>query len=169
VRNDDSAAEWMVPVVDSAGRVCWQPPCFATYGDALAALLDFPIRPAEAADEDEDEDTDHDGIRAPAEDAGGGIEDAKSYALHAAAELIEKVAALQLALPASMLDDWLEHLDRMFRASFPEVLVSTWRERRIDVFSHLREPELRPPQLTKRQRARYFQILDAAAHSWGLR
>lgn len=38
----------------------------------------------------------------------------------------------RVALPESMLDDWLDHLDRMFRASFPEVLVSTWREHKID-------------------------------------
>jgi len=57
----------------------------------------------------------------------------------------------------------------MFRASFPEVLVSTWREHQIDVFAHLRDPELRPPQLTEKQRARYFEVLDRAAKLWGLR
>ena len=140
VRDDGSGRGWTVPVVDPAGRVCWQPPRFATYADVLDALLDFPIRPAEAADDDED--ADGDGTGASAAGSGGGIENEKSYALHHAAELIEKVAALQVALPESMLDDWLDHLDRMFRASFPEVLVSTWREHRIDVFAHLRDPEL---------------------------
>src|SRR5207245_436820 len=111
VRDDGSGKDWTVPVVDPAGRVCWQPPHFATYADVLAAFLDFPIRPAEAVDDDED--ADGDGTRAPAAGSGGGIEDQKNYALHAAAELIEKVAALQVALPASMLDDWLDHLDRM--------------------------------------------------------
>src|ERR1019366_7702627 len=48
VRDDGSAREWLVPIVDPVGRVCWQPPQFTTYADALAALLDFPIRPAEA-------------------------------------------------------------------------------------------------------------------------
>lgn len=167
VRDDSSLREWIVPVVDPTGRVCWQPPRFSTYSDALAALLDFPIRPAEATDDDDDDEGN--GRRAPNKRSGSGLDDEKSYALHAAAELIEKVAALQLALPASMLDDWLEHLDRMFRGSFPEALVSTWREHRIDVFSHLRETELRPGQLTEKQRARYFEVLDGAARTWGLR
>jgi hypothetical protein len=167
VRDDGSGKDWTVPVVDPAGRVCWQPPRFATYADALAALLDFPIRPAEAADDDED--ADGDGTGAPAAGSGGGIDDEKSYALHHAAELIERVSALQVALPTSMLDDWLDHLDRMFRASFPEVLVSTWREHQIDVFSHLRETALRPPQFTEKQCARYFEVLDGAEHLWGLR
>ena len=55
-----------------------------------------------------------------------------------AAELVEKVAALQAALPVSMLDDWLDHLDRMFRASFPETLIATWRTHRLDVFAWYR-------------------------------
>lgn len=41
--HDQSERKWVVPVVDSAGRVGWQPPRFETYTDALAALLDFPI------------------------------------------------------------------------------------------------------------------------------
>jgi hypothetical protein len=166
VRVDGGSQEWLVPIVDPAGRVCWQPPCFATYADALAALLDFPIRPAEATDDD---DGDGGGGGTKGKGTGAASEQGKSYALHAAAELVEKVAALQMALPPSMLDDWLEHLDRMFRASFPEQLVATWREHRLDVFAHLREPELRPPQLTDKQRARYFEVLDAAARAWGLR
>ncbi|WP_375757292.1 hypothetical protein [Corallococcus exercitus] len=162
--------EWVVPVVDAAGRVGWQPPRFDTYADALAALLDFPIRPAEATD-------DRDGAEGAEEDGGGAqgartgktMEQAKRYALHAAAELVEEVAALQAALPKSMLDDWLDHLDRMFRASFPEDLIATWRTHRINVFVHLREPELRSPHLTDKQRARYFEVLDGAAHALGLR
>lgn len=167
VRTDDSTREWTVPVVDPAGRVCWQPPRFATYADAIAALLDFPIRPAEATDDEDDIEDGGGGAVGPLR--GGGIADEKSYALHAAAELIEKVAALQLALPGSMLDDWLEHLDRIFRGSFPEGLVATWREHGMDVFSHLREPELRSPHLTEKQRLRYFEVLDDTARAWGLR
>ena len=56
---DGSDRKWAVPVVDAAGRVGWQPPRFDTYLDALAALLDFPIRPAEATDDD-DRDADDD-------------------------------------------------------------------------------------------------------------
>mgnify|MGYP006901971692 FL=1 len=78
-------------------------------------------------------------------------------------------AALQAALPESMIDDWIDHLDRMFRASFPETLIATWRAHRLDVFAHLREPELRSPHLTDKQRARYFEVLDGAARAWGLR
>lgn len=167
VRDSKLGAEWTVPVVDASGRVCWQPPRFTSYADALAALLDFPIRPAEATDEDGDADGDDGNGHAPP-----GLkneEDEKSYALHAAAELVERVAALQLALPEPMLDDWLEHLDRMLRGAFPETLLSTWREHRIDMFAHLREPELRPPKLTLRQRSRYFELLERAARAWGLR
>ena len=157
---------WLVPVVDPAGRVAWQPPRFDSYADALAALLDFPIRPAESTDDDGN---DGDGGGTQGNGAGEAIEQEKSYALHAAAELVEKVAALQAALPESMLNDWLDHLDRMFRASFPEALIATWRTHRLDIFAHLREPELRAPHLTDQQRARYFEVLDGAARAWGLR
>lgn len=163
----DSDRKWVVPVVDAAGRVGWQPPCFDTYADALAALLDFPIRPAEAIDDGDGDDGEGHGTKGPG--TGAAFEQEKSYALHAAAELVEKVAALQAALPESMLDDWLDHLDRMFRASFPEPLIATWRTHRIDVFAHLREPELRSPHLTDKQRVRYFEVLDGAACAWGLR
>ena len=159
--------KWVVPVVDAAGRVGWQPPRFDTYADALAALLDFPIRPAEATDDDDRDSGDDGGTKGPG--AGESVDQEKSYALHAAAELIEKVAALQAALPEPMLDDWLDHLDRMFRASFPESLIATWRAHRLDVFAHLREPALRSPHLTEKQRARYFEVLDGAARAWGLR
>ena len=159
--------KWVVPVVDAAGRVGWQPPRFDTYADALAALLDFPIRPAEATDEGDGDDGDDGGTKGTG--TGEAIEQEKSYALHAAAELLEKVAAFQAALPESMIDDWLDHLDRMFRASFPEALIATWRMHQIDVFAHLREPELRPPHLTDKQRARYFEVLEDAADAWGLR
>ena len=162
---DRSDRKWVVPVVDSAGRVGWQPPRFDTYADALAALLDFPIRPAEATDDDSEEDDNHDTNGRGMTET---VEQEKSYALHAAAELVEKVAALQAALPESMLDDWLDHLDRMFRASFPKALIATWRAHHIDVFSHLRQPELRSPHLTDKQRARYFEVLDGAARAWGL-
>jgi len=164
---DQSGRKWVVPVVDAAGRVGWQPPRFDTYADALAALLDFPIRPAEATDDDDGEQGE--GGATNGGRSGETIEQEKSYALHAAAELVEGVAALQAALPTSMLDDWLDHLDRMFRASFPESLMTTWRAHRIDVFLHLREPELRSPHLNDMQRARYFELLDSAARAWGLR
>ena len=156
-----------MPVVDAAGRVGWQPPRFDTYADALAALLDFPIRPAEAADDGDGDSGDSGGTQGAG--TGETIGQEKSYALHAAAELIEKVAALQAALPESMLDDWLDHLDRMFRATFPDALIATWRTHRLDVFAHLREPALRSPHLTDKQRARYFEVLDGAALAWGLR
>lgn len=164
---DEGDRKWVVPVVDSAGRVGWQPPRFDTYADALAALLDFPIRPAEATDDDDRDDGD-DG-RSKGLGVGETIKQDKSYGLHAASELVEKVAALQAALPESMIDDWIDHLDRMFRASFPETLIATWRTHRLDVFAHLREPELRSPHLTDKQRARYFEVLDGAARTWGLR
>jgi hypothetical protein len=163
---DQSDRKWVVPIVDSAGRVGWQPPRFDTYTDALAALLDFPIRPAEATDDDDGEAGD--GGNAKGKGTGEELNQEKSYALHAAAELIEKVAALQAALPKSMLDDWIDHLDRMFRASFPKTLITTWRTHRLDVFAHLREPELRSPHLSDRQRARYFEVLDSASRAWGL-
>jgi hypothetical protein len=164
---DASDRKWVVPVVDTAGRIGWRPPRFDTYTDALAALLDFPIRPAEATDDDDRDDDDDGGTKG--QSMGEAIEQEKSYALHAAAELVEKVAALQAALPQSMLDDWLDHLDRMFHASFPETLIATWRAHRLNIFAHLREPELRSPHLTDKQRARYFEVLNGAALVWGLR
>ena len=171
VRNDALAQEWTIPVVDAAGRVAWQSPRFESYADALAALLDFPIRPAEAAGDDEDDDDDpDDGKGGGGRGKGkGGEEEAKAYALHSAAELIEQVAALQRSLPVEMLDDWLDHLDRMLHSSFPESLIAAWREYRIDVFAHLREPELRPPVMTDKQRSRYVDILDRTASAWSLR
>lgn len=169
VRNDQTQHEWSVPIVDPTGRVCWAPPRFGTFDEACAALLDFPVRAAEAAGDDDDT-ADGDG------DVGVGAtttvaedDHAKSYALHAAAELIEQTAALQRALPASMLDDWIEHMERCFRASFPETLIKTWRDHRIDVFAHLAVPDLRPPTMTAKQRVRYDELLTSVAISWGLR
>jgi hypothetical protein len=165
VRDSSIGAEWTIPIVDPSGRVCWRPPLFASYDEALAALLDFPIRPAEETeDEDDTDDGDIRGSPGSKQD-----QDEKSYALHAAAELVESVAALQLALPESIVDDWLEHLDRMLQGAFPKTLIAAWRENRIDIFAHLREPELRPAKLTDRQRSRYFEILDGSARAWGLR
>jgi hypothetical protein len=164
---DQNDHKWAVPVVDPTGRIGWQPPRFHSFADALSALLDFPIRPAEATDDEDGEEGA--GRGATDGDAGAAVEQEKSYALHAAAELVEKVAALQAALPESMLDDWLDHLDRMFRASFPESLIATWRAHRLDIFSHLREPQLRSPHLSEKQRSRYCEVLDGAARAWGLR
>lgn len=167
VRDSKVGMEWTVPVVDASGRVCWQPPRFTSYADALAALLDFPIRPAEATDNDgEWDENEGNGHGSPKLKSEGGE---KSYALYAAAELVEGVAGLQRALPEPMLDDWIDHLDRMFRGGFPETLISTWREYRIDIFAHLREPDLRPPKLTDRQRHRYLDLLEQSARKWGLR
>lgn len=163
----DGHRKWIVPVVDAAGRVGWQPPRFDTYADALAALLDFPISPAEAVDDDDRDVGDHNVTCGPS--IGKQIEQEKNYALHAAAEFVEKVAALQTILPESMIDDWLDHLDRMFRASFPVMLITTWHTYHINVFAHLREPELRSPHLTDKQLLRYFDVLDSAARAWGLR
>lgn len=168
VRDDTTKGEWKVPVADPTGRVCWQPPRFDNYADALAALLDFPIRPAEASEDDDEE-----AVDPIATDPVGRTRDnddeAKAYALHYAAGLIEQTAALQRALPPSLLDDWLEHLDRMLQASFPQALVSTWREHRIDVFSHLRTLDFRHPEFTDKQKQQYFNVLDRAAAAWGLR
>jgi hypothetical protein len=168
----ESDRRWVVPVVDAAGRVGWQPPRFDTYADALAALLDFPIRLAEATDDDDDEGKTRKRTKKNEKKVDGEtVEQEKNYALHAAAELVEKVAALQAALPESMLDDWLDHLDRMFRASFPEVLITSWREHGINVFEHLKARELRPPHLSdERTQAvkKYIAILDMAARAWGL-
>jgi hypothetical protein len=165
----DADRKWIVPVVDAAGRIGWKPPRFDTYADALAALLDFPIRPTEATDDDDRDDADNGGAKG--QGAAEAIEQEKNYALHAAAELVEKVAALQAALPESMFDDWLDHLDRMFRASFPELLIAIWREHGIDVFEHLKARELRPPHLSDEHTQvakKYFAILDGAARAWGL-
>jgi hypothetical protein len=167
VRDDAAMREWTVPIVDLSGRVCWQPPRFDTYMDALAALLDFPIRPSDAASDEDDEADDSARMNASVLARDG--QDAKSYALWAAAELIEKTAALQIALPATILDDWLDHLDRMLGASFPQSLITTWRNHKLDVLLHLRAPELRPPQMSETQRTRYIEILDRAASAWGLR
>ncbi len=68
-------------------------------------------------------------------------EDERRYALYAAAKLIEQTAALQNAFPGSMLDDWLDHLDHMLRASFPESLIATWRNHKLDILSYLCHPK----------------------------
>lgn len=166
----ESTHRWVVPVVDAAGRVGWQLPRFDTYADALAALLDFPIRPAEATDDDDSDEEDGRNMngKGTGERTEERVEQEKRYALHAAAELIEKVAALQAVLPKSMLDDWLDHLDRMFRASFPQALIETWRTHRLNIFLHLKAEELRPPNLNEQQEARYSEVLDGAARAWGL-
>lgn len=167
---DESDRRWTVPVIDAAGRVGWQPPRFDTYADALAALLDFPIRPAEATDDDDRDEGDVGAAKGPG--MGETMEQEKSYALHAAAELVERVAALQASLPESMLDDWIDHLDRIFRASFPAMLIATWSKYNINVFEHLKARELRSPHLADERTQRfknYSAILDQAAYAWGLR
>ena len=166
---DASDRKWIVPVVDAAGRIGWQPPRFDTYSDALAALLDFPIRPAEGTDGDDRDEGDDGGTNGPG--AGEAIEQEKIYALHAAAVFVEKLAEFQAALPESKLDDWLDHLDRMFRASFPAALITTWREHGINVFEHLKARELRPPHLSDshaKASKKYFAILDGASRAWRL-
>jgi len=169
VRDDATSREWTIPVVDASGRVCWVPPKYDTFDDVLAALLDFPIRPADATSEDDEEaDDDGDGGATPNGKPRRSDGASKTYALHAAAELIEKTAALQRALPVGMLDDWFEHLDRMLRASFPDALIATWVSHRINVFTHLRDVDLRPPDMTEKQRAVYFGMPDRAANTWGL-
>ena len=113
-----------MPVVDPPGASAGSPRVSTpTPTRSLRSSTSRSV-PAEATDDDED--GDGEGGRSRRRH-GGGNEQEKSYALHAAAELVEKVAALQAALPESMLDDWLDHLDRMFRASFPEALIATWR------------------------------------------
>jgi hypothetical protein len=166
----DGERELPVPVVDAEGRVCWQPQRFHTFAEALAALLDFPMRPAEATDDDEDDEAD-DGDGGGVRGVGGGetFRQEKTYALHHAAELIEKISALQASLSPSMIGDWLDHLDRVFRGSFPEPVIATWRTHRIDIFAHLQDPALRPPNLTDEKQARYFDVLDRVARAWGLR
>jgi len=164
---DETGRKWDVAVVDAAGRVGWHPPHFDTYADALAALLDFPIRPAEDVDDDERDEGDGGNFSGSA--TGDVSRQEKTYALHAAAELVEKVAALQATLHKSMLDDWIDHLDRMLRASFPEGLIATWRTHHLDVFAHLQKKELRSPHLAGKQLTRYREVLDGAARAWGLR
>ncbi len=167
VRHD--GREWLVPVVDAIGRTCWCPPRYATYDDALAALLDFPIRPAEASGGDDDEGAEDDG------DLGGAVaiaahdDHAKTYALHAAASLLEQTAALQRSLAPSLLEDWLDHIERFFHASFPKSLIDAWRSHGIDVFAHLAKPRFRPRDMSAPQGKRYDAILDSVAGAWGLR
>jgi len=167
VRDDVTNQEWSVPVVDPSGRISWSAPTFDSFDDALAALLDFPIRPAEDATEDDD-DADGDPTVTGGMPPGSKASESKSYALHAAASLIEQTAALQRALPVEMLDDWFDHIDRMFRAAFPDTLIATWRAHRINVFAHLRESDLRPQTMEDKQRKRYLDILDRATLAWGL-
>ncbi len=171
VRDVSTAREWIVPVVDAVGRTCWTPPRFETYDDALAALLDFPIRPVEGCgDDDDDEGGDGDDREPPTVATPRPADDhIKSYALHAAADLLERTAALQQSLDPAMLDDWLDHIERFFHASFPAALIATWRSYRVDVFAHLRAAELRPREMTAKQRGRYEAILAAVAAAWGLR
>jgi hypothetical protein len=166
VRDHGTSQQWTVPIIGPTGHVCWLPPRFETHEEAMAALLDFPMLPAEADDDGDhgDEPGGSDGIPAPP------VEDhAKTYALHAAAELLEQVAALQRGLAPARLEDWLDHIDRMFHAAFPAALVATWREHRLDLFAHLAKPALRPPAMTAKQGFRYEAILDAVARAWGLR
>jgi len=176
VEVSDGSRWWTIPVVDPAGRVSWEAPRFDSYADALGALTDFPLRPAEADDDDEHRDHRDAGDDDDADSPGGlpgtanGADDAaRTYALHAAAELIEEVAALQRGLDAGLIDDWLDHLDRTLSAAFPPALIDTWRAYRLDVCRHLAAPALRPPRLTDGQRRRYESILDRTAIAWGLR
>jgi hypothetical protein len=163
----ESGHEWVVPVVDSTGRVGWQPRLYENFAEALDALLDFPIRPTEDMDEDEEseivEGNTKDTIMGQAQ-----TQQAKGYALHEAAELIERVAALQSALPEGMFNDWLDHLDRMFRASFPKDVIETWKKHRLNIFTHLKNKELCPAKWKDDQHRRYTELLDSLSTVWGL-
>jgi len=176
LRNDETPAaltvsesghEWVVPVVDSTGRVGWQPRLYENFAEALDALLDFPIRPTEDMDEDEEseivEGNTKDTIMGQAQ-----TQQAKGYALHEAAELIERVAALQSALPEGMFNDWLDHLDRMFRASFPKDVIGTWKKHRLNIFTHLKNKELCPAKWNDVQHRHYTELLDSLSTVWGL-
>lgn len=158
---DENERHWVVPVVDASGRIGWSPPRFDTYADALAALRDFPLRPADVV---EDEDDDEDGGIANGFKSSSEDRQEKVYALHAAAELVETVAAVHDDLPATMVDDWLEHLDRIFRGSFPEKLLVAWHEQKLDVFKPLKD--FPPRELTAEQHRRYRQLLDTTAKRW---
>lgn len=162
---------WQVPVVDPHGRVAWEPRQHETFDGALDALLDFPSRPAESDDDGDDggesDDGDDDGALLSAT-AGAPARDSKTYALHAAATLIEQVAEHQRALEPPMLDGWLDHLDRTLRG-FPPTFLQAWRAHRIDVFKHLAAPALAPRGLGIAQRRRYLGILETAALAWGVR
>jgi hypothetical protein len=164
VRDDATGRAWIVPVVDPNGRVGWRPPHFDTYAAAIAALLDFPMRPAEVAADDDDDD---DGSNKNADWGGNADEFAKSYALHAAADLIERIAALQSTLTEPMVNDWLDHLERMLLGAFPDELLKSWRTYKINVFDHLKAAEFRPKDLSASDQ-RYDAILDRAAREWGL-
>jgi hypothetical protein len=168
VRTASEQHEWIVPVIDAIGRTSWVPPTFATYDDALAALLDFPVSASESTDdelEDSDGDTD---VDAKGSASAAAEDHAKSYALHAAAELLERTAALQRRLEPNLLDEWLDHIERFFHSSFPPSLIDTWRTHGINVFTHLAEPVLRPRGMSAGQRARYASILDGVTKAWGL-
>ncbi|NNM66348.1 MAG: hypothetical protein HKL99_17405 [Burkholderiales bacterium] len=163
----DQRGAWTVPVVDDTGRVGWQPKGCDTFADALDALLDFPMRPAEDMDEDEEGEV----VEGNTKDAVMGhaqAQQTKHYALHAAAELIESIAALQSALSDPMFNDWLDHLDRMFRASFPKDLIKIWQKHGLNVFMHLKKKELCPSRWSDDQRRRYAEMLDRLAKVWEL-
>jgi len=170
VRDESLGRLWTVPVVDPSGRVSWTPPRYDSFEDALAALLDFPLRSAEESDDPPDDDEAHSEGSPP--DAPGaapgavGKPKAKVYALHAAAELLERVAELQQALQYDQVDDWIDHLDRTLATALPASTIAAWREAGIDVLSHLRARELAPPDLSALQRSRYAKVLDRVSRMW---
>lgn len=102
VRDDATQRVWTVPAVDASGRMAWQPPRYDTFEDALDALLEFPVRPAEASSVEDEEVEDDRGGRGGAEAKPGDATPPRSYALHAAAELIERTAALQRTLEPAL-------------------------------------------------------------------
>ncbi|MDE2253369.1 MAG: hypothetical protein KGL42_03760 [Betaproteobacteria bacterium] len=158
---------WRVPVVDSAGRVGWQPKPCENFAEALDALLDFPIRQTEDLDEDEDTEIVEGDAKGPIMGQAQ-AQQTKSYALHEAAELIERVAALQSALPDGMFDDWLDHLDRMFRASFPKNVIENWKKHGLNIFAHLKNKELCPSSWSDEQHRCYTELLDRLSTVWDL-
>lgn len=166
VRELDGGGRWSVPVVDPNGRVGWEPSRYDFWEDALEALFDFPLRPAESASDDDGD-----------EGEGGNLLDARSegegtpphrYALHAAAEFIEQFAAFQATFEGDFIDEWLDHLDRVLVGQFPSAMLDAWRSMRINVFEALREPSLAPGAMSPSQRNRYEQTLGDAARRWGL-
>lgn len=156
---------WTVPVIDPHGRVAWVPARYERWEDALDALLEFPMAPAEVDDE-EAEDEGEMGLLAGASVA---EPDAPHrYALHAAAAFVERVAALQSVCDPKLLDEWLDHLERVLEGRFPEAMLDAWRAMHLNVFESLNHAPLSPRGMTPTQRVRYERVLLDAARRWRL-
>lgn len=161
---------WDVPVVGSDGSICRIPlPPSTGFEEGLLRLTGFPAvweeAPADPTTDVEVTEPDPpDGGQQPpnSRNAAPG-----SYALHAAAMLVEQLAQVVERLSPAELLDFVRHLQLEAPGAFPERQVADWRELRHDFLAVLAAPGFLR-LASEEARRRLERALRAIAKAWKL-